>query len=56
MGKVHEQKANCRQRYIPGDETVLSPTDKNSSDFDSMGRVTCAENRGSVKSVKSVPP
>jgi hypothetical protein len=44
MGKVHEQNANCRRRYIPADETVLSPSDKNSSDFDSTGRVFCGEN------------
>jgi len=58
MGKVHEQNANCRQRHIPGDETVLSPTDKNSSDSDSTGTVQYMwrKHRGSLKSVKSVPP
>ena len=44
MGKVHEQNINCRLRYIPGDETVLSPTDKNGSYFDSTGRVSCGGN------------
>jgi hypothetical protein len=44
MGKVHEQNINCRLRYIPGDETVQSPTDKNGSYFDSTGRVSCGGN------------
>jgi hypothetical protein len=44
MGKVYEQNANCRRRQGPGDESVPSPTDKNSTDFDSTGRVSCGEN------------
>jgi hypothetical protein len=55
MGKVREQNANCRQRYIPGDGTVLSPTDKNSCDFDSTGRVSRGENTDVLSKV-SLPP
>jgi len=44
MGKVYKQNANCRLRYIPGDEIILSSTDKNSSDFESTGRVSFGEN------------